>query len=108
MFDPGNMDLTHNLDQILTDLDTELKRVMDQLAPKKKVTISSHPKQPWYDDTVKEQHKVLRQHERIWTKYQQDHQWVAYKKEHTIYNNLLIYKKRQSLSKQVNEAKGDT
>ena len=108
MFDPGNVDLTYNLDQIITDLDTELKCVMNQFAPEKTVTISSHPKQPWYDETVKEQHKILRWHERVWTKYQQDHKWITYKKECTTYNNLLIYKKRQILSKQVNEAKGNT
>ena len=67
-FDDQNQDL----DQLITNLNDELKRVIDTLAPPKRVTLNTHPRQPWYNDTVKTQHKVTRKRERAWLKYKQD------------------------------------
>ena len=76
-FDDQNQDL----DQLITNLNDELKRVLDTLAPPKKVTLSTHPRQPWYNVAVKKQHKVARRRERAWLKYKLDSNWIAYKKE---------------------------
>ena len=97
-----------DLDQLITKLDTELRRVIDSLAPTKEVTVLTHRRQPWYDETVKSQHKVVRDRERVWNKYKLESTWIAYKKERNIYNRLLKFKKRQVLSNRVNDLKGDT
>ena len=47
-------------------------------------------------------------HERRWRKYKQHHQWQAYTKERNVYNRLLIYHKKQTISKKINESKNDT
>ena len=103
-FDDQNQDL----DQLITNLNDELKRVIDTLAPPKRMTLSTHPRQPWYNDTVKTKHKVTRKRERAWLKYKQDSNWIAYKKERNIYNRLLTYSKRQSLCKKINDLRGNT
>ena len=101
-------DQIHDLDQLITNLNDELKRVIDTLAPPKRVTLNTHPRQPWYNDEVKTQHKLTRKRERIWLKYKQDSHWIAYKKERNIYNRLLAYSKRQSLCKKINDLRGNT
>ena len=74
-------DQDQNLDRLITNLNDEFKRVIDTLAPPKEVTLSTHPRQPWYNDAVKTQHKVVRRREHAWLKYKLDSNWIAYKKE---------------------------
>ena len=50
---------------------------------------------------------VRKNHERKWRKYNQQHQWQAYTKERNVYNSLLIYQKKQTISKKINESKKD-
>ena len=61
---------------LITKLDDELKRVIDTLAPPKEVTLSTHQRQPWVDDTVKS-HRVVRNRECVWLKYKLDSNWKA-------------------------------
>ena len=42
-----------DLDELIDKFNAELTRVMDTLAPEKEITISTHKRQPWYDETVK-------------------------------------------------------
>ena len=57
-------DQDQNLDRLITNLNDEFKCVIDTLASPKEVTLSTHPRQPWYNDAVKTQHKVVRRRER--------------------------------------------
>ena len=82
--------------------------MIDTLAPPKEVTLSAHPRQPWFNDAVKAQHKVVRRRECAWLKYKLDLNWIAYNKERNIYNGLLTYSKCQSLSKKINDLRGNT
>ena len=97
-----------DLNELVNKFNKELSRVIDVLAPPKDVVLSSHKKQPWYDTDVKDQHKVVQNRERVWLKYKLDSTWSACKKERNIYNRLRVYKKRQMISKKVNEIHGDT
>ena len=45
--------------------------------------------------------------ERIWHKYPALDTWKAYKVKRNVYNRLFIYKKRQLITKQVIDSKGD-
>ena len=103
-FDDQNQDL----DQLITNLNDELKCVINTLVPPKKVTLSTHPRQPWYNDAVKTQHKVAGRRECAWLKYKLDSNWIAYKKEQNIYNRLITYSKRQSLCEKINDLRENT
>ena len=74
-------DQDQDLDRLIANLNDEFRRVIDTLAPLKEVTLSAHPRQPWFNDAVKTQHKVVRRRERAWLKYKLDSNWIAYKKE---------------------------
>ena len=50
-------------------------------------------------------HKVVQNREWIWHKYPAPDTWKAYKVERNMYNRLLIYKKRQLITKQVMDSK---
>ena len=89
-------------------LETELERVLDLHAPLQKLTMSSGPKCPWFTVEVKEQKQVVRRHEKVWRKYQQDHQFVALQVETKKYRKILKSAKLLTTSKLVKECKEDT
>ena len=101
-------DQDQDLDRLIANLNDEFRCVIDTLASPKEVTLSAHPRQPLFNDAVKAQHKVVRRREHAWLKYKLDSNWIAYKKERNIYNRLLTYSKHQSLSKKINDLRGNT
>ena len=44
----------------------------------------------------------------VWVKYKQAHQWTVYKNERNIYNQLFIYRKKQTMSKKILENRKNT
>ena len=50
----------------------------------------------------------IKNFEKRWRKYKQQHQLQAYMKERIVYNKLLIYHKKQTISKKINDSKNDT
>ena len=72
------------------------------------IELSSYPKQPWFDSDVKTQHRVVRNQEYVWLKYNLQSNWKSYKAERNVYNRLLAYKKKQAISKKVKKLRGDT
>ena len=98
----------NDLDTLIVKLNDELKGVIGTLTPPKEVSLSSHPKKPWFDSNVKNQHKVVRNCERVWLKYKLQSNWTTYKVERNIYTRLLNLKKRQAISHKVNELRGNT
>ena len=94
-FNDANLPKGEELDTLLVNLNKELSRIMDVLAPPKEVSLLTHKRQPWYDEKVKAQHKVVRNREREFGKiFILESNWKAYTKEENIYNRLLIFKKR--------------
>ena len=45
--------------------------------------------------------------EQIWHKYPTPNTWKAYKVERNVYNRLINYKKRQLISKEATDLKGN-
>ena len=50
---------------------------------------------------------MVQNREQIWHKYPTPNTWKAYKVERNVYNRLLIHKKRQLITKQVIDSKGN-
>ena len=65
-------------------------------------------KHPWHNKLIKDQKRGIKNREKIWKKYKQDHQWHAYAKEKNIYNRLLIYHKKQTLLQKIKDSNKDT
>ena len=95
------------IDEAASQLNTELCKALDATTPIKSIKLTNRPKHPRFNKYIREQKSVVKNQERKWKKYNQQHQWQAYTKERNVYNMLLIYQKKQTISKKVNESKKD-
>ena len=106
-FDKSAIDLTLPVEIVLHQLNDELHKALDTIAPLKQIQVAPHQTQPWFDEIVKARHKVVQNREQIWHKYPAPDTWKAYKVERNVYNRLFIYKKRQLITKQVMDSKSN-
>ena len=106
-FNEGAIDLTSPVEMVLYQLNDELHRALDTIASLKQIQVAVCQKQPWFNKIVKARHQVVPHGEQIWHKYPTPNTWKVYKVERNVYNRLLIYKKRQLITKQVTNLKGN-
>ena len=106
-FTPPDFNKNTTIDEAASKLNTELHKALDATAPIKSIKFTNRPKHSWFNKFIREQKSVVKNHEKIWRKYKQQHQWQACMKERNIYNRLLIYQKKQMISKKINESKND-
>ena len=107
-FNKLNIKWDNNLCNLVDQLDNELDRVYDVLAPPKQVLSLLRTKQPWYDCEMKELKKSVRCHEHKWLKYKLDSCWKAYKSERNKYFGKLNYKKKTSIQQKIENCHNDT
>ena len=63
-----------------------------------KIAKTTNRKQkPWYDEDLKQQRTIMKNRERKWVKYHEDHLWKAYVRERNRYNTMLKFKKNDCL-----------
>ena len=86
----------------MASLNTELKRVLDTLAPEKEKKVSLKTKKPLYDREMVELKCKVCKLEKKWMKYRMDSLWQAYKRPgtHTI---ICLTIRRQSLRNKITE-----
>ena len=106
-FNKSAIDLTLPVERVLYQLNDELHKALDTIAPLKQIQVATCQKQPWFNEIVKARHKVVWNREQIWHKYPAPDTWKAYKVKRNVYKRLLIYKKRQLITKQVMDLKGN-
>ena len=97
-----------NFEQAVKALEKELTRTLDELAPmqdRRKKKISSRP---WYNSTLREQKRIVRNRERIYNRDRQLHQWKAFTRERNRYTRMLEFHKRHYLVTKVEEATTDS
>ena len=75
----------------------EVLKALDDIAPLKKVKTTNRKLKPWYDEDLKQQRTIMKNWERKWIKYHEDHLWKAYVIERNRYNTLLKFKKNDCL-----------
>ena len=68
-FNESAIDLTLPVETVLYQLNNELHKALDTIAPLKQIQVAPHQKQPWFDEIVKARHKVVCNREQIWHKY---------------------------------------
>ena len=103
-----NIESEGGLEDMASTLETELSRILDQLAPEKEITVTERKLNPWYNDFIREQKRVVRSCERRWLTYREKHQWMAFKHERNRYNFLVRYEKTQTISNKIVEIGKDT
>ena len=102
-FNKNAIDLTSPVNTVLHQLNDEMHKALDTIAPLKEIQVALCQRQPWFDKVVKARHNMVLNRERTWHKYSKPDTWKAYQVKKNIYNRLLIYKKKQLISKQVSD-----
>ena len=60
------------LDGMVEVLDNNLRRDIDNLAPLKTRNIMVRPRNPWFDNEIREQKKIMRKQEKKWRRYKME------------------------------------
>ena len=68
-FNDEAIDLTSPVNTVLHQLNDELCKALDTIAPLREIQVAVHQRQPWFDKVVKARHKVVQNRECIWYKY---------------------------------------
>ena len=99
---------TSNLTDATNQLNSEILRTMDKIAPQQLKKITSRIKKPWYDNDLKHQRQIVKNRERKWLKYREQLHWKAYKRERNRFITMIKYKKRDHLHNQISATTGNS
>ena len=80
---------TSNLTDATNQLNSEILRTMDKIAPQQFMKITSRIKKPWYDNDLKHQKQIVKNRERKWLKYREQPHWKAYKRERNRFITMI-------------------
>ena len=97
-----------NFELAVKALENELTRTLDELAPIQDRKKKKIPSRSWYNSTLKEQKRIVRTRECIYTRDRQLHQWKAFTRERNRYTRMLEFQKRHYLVTKVEEATTDS
>ena len=94
-----NYDENTTLEEAHNLFEEELLKALNRVAPLKTIKCTNRQKHPWHNQFIKEQKRVVKNREKIWRQYRQEHQWLAYTKERNTYNRLLTFQKKTNTVK---------
>ena len=100
-FNPPPLVLNTNANKAQTQLTTRLQKMLDKCVPEKIMKRPKRTQNLWFNDTLQQQCTIVKNRERTWKKYRQQHHWKAYTVERNRYNCQLHYFEQQSLSKRI-------
>ena len=106
-FNLPNLDINTDINEAQSQLNASLQDMLDKCVPEKMVKRPRKPQNAWFNDTLWQQCKIVKNREREWKKYGEQHHWKAYTVERNKYNRQLHYFKWQSLSKRILDCKGN-
>ena len=97
-----------DVDMMENEMEVRMKKAFNEIHPEttKKVTIRTN--NPWYNDRIKEQKRIVQCRERVYRKYGQHHQWKAYINEQKKFRQLMRDTKTEIISGKITELRGDT
>ena len=99
---------TSNLIDATNQLNSEILRTMDKIAPQQLKSITSRIKKPWYNNDLKHQRQIMKNRERKWLKYREQPHWKAYKRERNRFITMIKYKKRDHIHNQISSTTGNS
>ena len=88
----------NSLDEFLTSFNNNVQKGLDKHAPEKRVKLSLKKCKPWYNDDLRELHRNVRRRE---MKYQEEHQWLAFKEKQNMYIKHLYISRQEYLRKEI-------
>ena len=106
-YDDHDILCAKDLMSAVTEYHLHLSQLRDKIMPSVERKISVRRKTPWFNVYIHNQKKVVRNRERSWLKYGEQHQWEAYKRERNRLKNLINFSKRSITSANVSKAWGN-
>ena len=96
-----------SLDQYIAEFNTKIITTLDKHAPIRSKKISNRLSKPWFDSNLIKHRKFVRNLEGKFRKYNQHHQWLAFKIERGKYFKRVKAAKRTYISQEIKNNKGD-
>ena len=103
-----NENISDDLDTLMQEFDKKSKVALDKAAPLKTKSISTRHTNPWFDDQLRQQKRVVRRRERIWRESKTELTWIAFKVEKLRYKRMLKHTCINAVSEQVHECATDS
>ena len=97
-----------SIEDLLVKFKLNVENALDLHAPEITIRISDRPNKLWYNNSLNSQLRIVRNRERIYRKYKENHQWLAYKEQLNKYNKMLYKFKSEYITSEVLKFKGDT
>ena len=96
-----------NLEEFLNTCNEMITHSLDKHAPLRKFKKKVRPRRVWYSEELHVQRCIVRNRERLWRKYLQDHLWIAFKIERNRYNKMLKEAKEAFISQDILSHRND-
>ena len=107
--DLNNLDYnTEYLPQFLNEFENKITEVLNSEVPMKLCKKIERNTQPWFNEDLRTQCKFVRSREKIWRKYKQEHQWLAFKTERDKYHKMIFVVRREYYKMEFHKLRGDT
>ena len=90
-----------NLEDMIKLFNDTITSVLDDFALVKNKIILQRQTNPWFSDRIKEQKRLVRNHEKRWWKYGLESIWTAFKVERNKYRKMIRLAHTQVLSDKV-------
>ena len=105
--DLGAIPIT-DIDQMWTEFTNRTKQTLEALTKTSEITVTLRPKVPWMNAEVRSQKVIVRNREKIWKKYGQDHQWLALQRERKRYRSMINYYRTNAMTSKILECDKDS
>ena len=96
------------LPQFLNEFENKITEVLNSEVPMKLCKKIERNTQPWFNEDLRTQCKFVRSREKIWRKYKQEHQWLAFKTERDKYHKMIFVVRREYYKMEFHKLCGDT
>ena len=97
-----------SLEDAVQVFNEEMEKTLDIIAPLEEKKKSKRQNKPWYTSQLLKQRKIVRNRERAYITYRENHHWKAFTREWNRYNRMLDYNKRHQLVTIINKANKDS
>ena len=96
-----------DIDRLAAGYNEMLKQTLAAHLPEKMVTITLHPKNPWFSDELNQIKRAMRSLERRWVRNKSEENWADYKELRNMYCKKLRQAKKTAISNKVQEIGSD-
>ena len=96
-----------NLEEMIKSFNDTITSVLDEFASERNKKILQRQTNPWFSDRIKEQKRLVRNHEKRWQKYRLESNWTAFKVERNKYRKMIQSVCTQVLSDKISGCSQD-